>query len=268
MLETYSKNNWLLPSFSSQEFSSKTCEYAIVLITWNEGNKLKKQLDDLQEYLHHVDLILVDGNSSDGSTEVEFLKSKNVRTLLNCNEVGIGKALRVGLAYSVKENYKGILTIDCNGKDGVDAIPRIIEKLDQDFDLVQASRFMKGGIHKNTPVFRMLGIHLVIIPSLFIGSGFWFTDPTNGFKGLSRNYLLDDRVQPFRDVFERFNMQFYLNYCAPKNQFKVVEIPASRTYPDDGSLPTKIHGISTHFRIIYEILKTCTGGYNPKIDIS
>jgi dolichol-phosphate mannosyltransferase len=264
VLETYSKNNWQLPSYSQQEFSNKTCQYAIVLITWNEGNKLKKQLDDLQDYLSQVDVIIVDGGSNDGSTEIEYLKSKNIRTLLNCNEIGIGKALRVGLAYSVEENYKGILTIDCNGKDGVAAIPLIIEKLEQGFDLVQASRFMKGGIHKNTPIFRRLGIHLMIIPSLFMGCGFWFTDPTNGFKGLSRNYLLDERVQPFRDVFERFNMQFYLNYCAPRHRLKVVEVPASRTYPDDGSVPTKIHGISSHLRIIYEIIKTCIGGYNPR----
>lgn len=254
-----------LPLFEKDDISSnKQQKYVILLVTWNEGDKLRRQLDDLQDYLSLVDIVIIDGGSNDGSTDLDYLSTKNVRTLLTCYEPGLGTALRLGLAYALDEKYEGILAIDCNGKDGVEAIPRIIEKLEQGYDLVQASRFMSGGEHKNTPLLRWLGIHLVIIPALFLGSGFWFTDPTNGFKGLSPKFLLDDRVKPFRAVFQRFNMQLYLNYRAPKLGLKVIEVPARRVYPDDGSVPTKIHGLATHFQIIYETLKTCLGGYNPK----
>ncbi len=254
-----------LPLFTNQEIRKKQTDYAILLITLNEGDKLKKQIDELQEYQSLVDIIIVDGGSDDNSTELTYLESKNVRTLITCHERGIGSALRVGLSYALEHNYTGILTIDCNGKDGVESIPQIIEKLENGYDFVQASRFMKGGVHKNTPFFRMMGIFIVIIPALFLGSGFWFTDPTNGFKGFSRRFLLDPKTKPFRQVFKMFNMQFYLNYRAPKLGFSTIEIPAKRVYPDDGTVPTKIHGLATHLQIMYEIFKTCLGGYNPKL---
>jgi hypothetical protein len=43
-----------------------------------------------------------------------------------------------------------------------------------------------------------------------------------------------------------FNLQFYLNYRAPKLGFRTIEVPARRVYPDDGTIPTKIQGLATH----------------------
>ena len=35
-------------------------------------------------------------------------------------------------------------------------------------------------------------------------SGFRYTDPTNGFKGMSRGFLLNSREQPFPPIFQYY----------------------------------------------------------------
>lgn len=140
----------------------------------------------------------------------------------------------------------------------------MVQKLKDGYDMVQASRFMKGGIHRYTPLLRLIAIHAIFIPLMAFGSGYWFTDPTNGFKGFSRRYLLDERMQVFRNIFKKFNMQFYLNYRPHRLGYKVLEIPASRIYAEDGTLVTKIHGLQTHLVMMLELIRTVTGAYNPR----
>jgi len=168
-------------------------------------------------------------------------------------------------AYAIEQNYEGVITLDGNGKDGVEAISSFIEVLDQGYDLVQGSRFMKGGYHKNTPLDRYFGIRYVMAPLLALGGGFYFNDPTPTFRACSMCFLKDKRVQPLRKVFVRFNLHLYLNYRAAKLGFRVKQIPIRRVYPDDGTVPTKIHGFRTKFINLWEAVLTVLGTYNPRL---
>ena len=63
-----------------------------------------------------------------------------------------------------------VVTIDGNNKDCPLSIGDFIAKLEIGYDLVQGSRFIKGGEHKNTPFFRYIAIRLIHAPML---SFFW-----------------------------------------------------------------------------------------------
>lgn len=254
---------WEVPIHELTNLKDKQREYCVIITVWNEGERIQNQLREMQSQLTYVDIILADSYSNDGVLAEPFLQEMNITALLQTHERGLGCALRMGIAYALNKEYKGIITIDGNGKDGVEAIEIMVKKLEEGFDCIQASRFIKGGKHFNTPLERYIGVRYVIAPILALGCGFWFTDPTNGFKGLSRDYLLHPKVQPLRHVFKKFNMQYYLNYRAPKIGLKTTEIPASRGYPADGSIPTKIHGFKTRFTIIWELILTSFGRYNP-----
>ncbi|MEZ5392932.1 MAG: hypothetical protein R2724_08660 [Bryobacterales bacterium] len=93
---------------------------------------------------HLADIIIADGDSSDGSTEEGFLRSCGVRTLLVTRERGLGTALRMGFDYALAQGYEGVVTVDGNGKDGVGAIPEFLRLLDQGYDFIQGSRFVRG----------------------------------------------------------------------------------------------------------------------------
>ncbi len=254
---------WDVPSHEVVCFAPRSTRYCVQIIVYNEGERLRRQLARMRDSSQLADIIICDGRSTDGSADPDFLASQKVRSLLITDEPGLCTATRLGLAYALEQGYDGIITIDGNGKDGVEALPRFIARLDQGYDLVQGSRFIKGGHHKNTPLARRIGIHCIMSPLHLLGSRYAFTDPTNGFRALSRRFLLDPRTQPIRSIFVNFNLQHYLCYRAARLGLRIIEIPVVRVYPDDKSVPTKIVGPGRNLLVLWEMLVTICGGYNP-----
>lgn len=264
MNKKINSKGWAVPKHTKQEFFKKKSKYCIEIPVINEGEKIRKQLKILKKYARLIDIIVVDGGSTDGSTDSRFLKKVNVRTILVNRDTSPGKQgrdLRMGFAYALKEGYEGIITIDGNGKDGVDAIPRFIEALEQGFDFVQGSRYIKGGKHRNTPFERHIGARFLLSPVLSIGSGFWYTDTTNGFRAYSKKYLLHPKVRPFRKFFLTYDLLFYLTVRANQLGLKTKEVPVTRVYPK-GKVPTKIVGLKV-LKFVITAFEAALGKYNP-----
>lgn len=256
--------NWQLPKFEIHEFRKKSTKYSICIPVLNEGENIKKQLKRMLPYSGMADIIIADWSSTDGSTELGFLKKMNVRTLLTMKDLGRqGTQLRMGFAYGLKQGYDGIIQIDGNNKDGVEAIPKFIKALDEGFDYVQGSRFIKGGKAVNTPSLRYFAVRFLAAPILSLGALFWYTDVTNGFRGYSRKYLLHEGVQPFRDIFVKYEFNMYLTVRANQLGLKTKEIPVSREYPK-GKVHTKISFLKGNFDFLLSQLKAALGLYNPR----
>jgi dolichol-phosphate mannosyltransferase len=218
------------------------------------------------EFLRGVaDVIVGDGGSKDGCADPErYREYAAVRALLV--KTGPGKLsaqMRMLLDYGTNQGYEGFVFIDGNGKDGVEAIPSFLAAMDEGFDYVQGSRYVPGGVEKNTPLDRKLGVALLHAPVISLASGFRYTDTTNGFRAISRRAVLDPRLQVFRDVFDTYNLHYYLSVRIPRLGFRVRELPVSRIYPDSGPTPSKIGGLSSKLNIIKLLLKAASGGYNP-----
>ncbi len=256
-------NTWELPIFDTFEFAQKRTKYCIGIPIINEAEKFKKQLMLMKKYAHLADIIIFDGGSTDGSTNHDFLKTQGVRTLLVKKSFGKqGTQLRMGLSYAIKQGYEGVITIDGNGKDGVSAIPDFTEALDNGYDFVAGSRFLKGGKAVNTPLGRLLGIRLIHAPLISLAARHWFTDTTNGFRAYSKKFLLDPNVEPFRNIFVGYELLFYLMVRAGQLRFKTEEIPVVRSYPKN-KIPTKIKGFWNNVAVITTTLKILFGYYNP-----
>lgn len=252
------------PRYEIREIFAKRTRYCVCVTVFNEGERIRDQLGQMKARAGLADIVICDGRSTDGAVEPEFLESMGVRTLLITDECGLCTATRMGVAYAMDQGYEGVVTIDGNGKDGVEALPRFLGLLDAGYDLVQGSRFAKGGEHCNTPLERQIAIRCVQAPLIALGGGFWYTDPTNAFRAMSMRFLRDDRVQPVRRIFVRFNLQIYFIYQAPRLGFRVIEIPVRRGYPDDGTIPTKIRHWRTKALILRELLEVVTGRCNPR----
>jgi dolichol-phosphate mannosyltransferase len=252
-----------IPRHEIREFSPRKTRYCFCPVVYNEGDRFRRQLHEMSKNASLADILVAERRGNDGSTAPDFLQANGVRALLTTDEAGGATAIRMVFDYALREGYEGIVLIDGNGKDGVEALPRLLEQLEAGMDFVQASRFVCGGVHKNTPLLREIGIKFIVTPLLWLGGGFWYTDSTNGFRGYSRRFLEHPRVEPLRACFTRFNLQFYLSLMAPKLGLKLVEIPATRIYPDDGSTPTKVIGFKQNFLVLWEIVLTVCGKYAP-----
>lgn len=255
--------NWQVPAYKLQEFKPKVHKYCVCVPVINEGSKIQKQLQKIHDLRGDFDLIILDGGSTDGSLEEPFLRGMDVKALLTKQDKGkLSAQLRMGFAYALKENYDGIITVDGNNKDSVENIPDFIQKLEEGYDFVQGSRYVPGGVEINTPLSRKLAIKLMHAPFISFVSGFHYTDTTNGFRAHSTKLLLDNRLQPFRDVFETYELLGYLSVQAPKLGYKVTEIPVSRVYPK-GKVPTKISPLKGNLLLIKILLNL----YMKKYDV-
>jgi dolichol-phosphate mannosyltransferase len=252
------------PVFECAEFHPRTCSYALIIGVFNEGEKFTQQLISLQSFRSKVDIIIADGGSDDGATSSQLLQNKTRTLLINKDsQRGLSVQYRIALHYALNQGYEGVIMMDGNGKDGVEAIDAFIAKLKAGYDFIQGSRFLPGGHHENTPIDRVLGIRLVFNPIINLASGYHYTDGMNGFKACSRTFISDSRIQLFRSIFVRYNLQYYCNYSAPKIGFRVCEIPVSRRYTTSHLPQSKIIGLRARLKIIWELLNTITGRYNP-----
>jgi glycosyltransferase involved in cell wall biosynthesis len=255
-----------LPTFTEVFCGERHSRVCVLIPVINEGDRIVRQLRGMKDAMLGMDIVLVDGGSTDGSMEPGRLRAElGVNTLLV--KTGPGKLsaqLRVGLAWALRRGYDGIVAIDGNGKDEFRAIPRFAAKLAEGCDFVQGSRYLPGGVAENTPLDRELGVRFIHAPVISLGAGFRYTDTTNGFRAFSRRLLLDPRVRPFRAVFDTYNLHYYLAVRAPRLRFEVCEIPVERRYPAKGKAPTKISGWSGKLHILKQTFVAACGGYNPR----
>ena len=251
-----------IPTYLVQKFSSQEKKYCVCVPITNEGDRIRKQLERMTaaKISTYVDIIICDGDSTDGSLEIDLLKKNKVSVLLTKKDKGkLGAQLRMGYYYALTmRNYAGIITIDGNNKDSVENISDIAKKLEEGYDLVQGSRFIPGGKAINTPLLRYIAIKLIHTPTVSYIGGYKYTDTTNGFRGYSRKFLADSRVEPFRNIFSDYELLAYLSVRAPQLGYRTIETPVTRSYPAKGKTPTKISFIKDNvklLRILYDLYK-------------
>lgn len=264
-VETIVSNpSWEVPRYEQLLWLGRKHRHCVVIPVINEGSRILSLLDRMKvkNVAAQADIIIVDGGSTDGSLELERLKSKDVTGVLLKTAPGkLSAQLRCAYAFALGQGYEGIITIDGNDKDDPEAIPRFIQSLEDGVDFVQASRFIQGGVAENTPTSRNLAIRFIHAPMLSLFSGFKWTDTTQGFRAYSRRLLVDPDVAPFRDVFTSYELLAYLSYRAPKLGYTCVELPAIRRYPK-GEVPTKISLIRGNLAVFDVLLRACFGFYN------
>lgn len=260
-------DHWRVPSFEVAELAPRKTEYCAVIPVINEGERLLRQLEGMAAAGLGVDVIVADGGSTDGSNAAEPLRRLGVSALLVKTGPGrLSAQLRMGFAFALARGYAGVVTIDGNGKDGYQAIPDFVRALADGFGFVQGSRYIAGGAGKNTPLDREIAVRLVHAPLLSLAAGFRYTDTTNGFRGFSAELLRDDRVAAFREVFDSYNLHYYLSVRAARLGYRVTELPVRRAYPERGAVPTKISGFSGRMHILKQLVLTVVGAYDPPGD--
>lgn len=255
-----------VPRFECTEYAPKTKDYVVLIPIINEGDRIHKELFRAKKHnvSDYADIVICDGGSTDGCTDEQKLKKLDVNTLLVKKDSGKqGAQLRMGFWWALERGYKGIITIDGNNKDSIEDVPRFIEKLKEGYDLIQGSRFIKGGRAINTPWIRTVSVRLIHAPVISMTAHQHFTDTTNAYRAYSRRYLEDPRVQPLRDVFMTYELLAYLSVRATQIGMKACEIPVTRAYPKQGKTPTKISFFKGNSELLKILFRNARGEYNP-----
>jgi len=257
---------WEFPDFELNELAPKKQKYCVCVFVINEGEKIQKQLKKMKPFAKQLDIVIADGGSTDGSLEPEFLKQQHVRALLTKKGPGkLSAQMRMALAWAMHEGYEGAIVVDGNNKDDITALPDFVKLLDEGYDHVQGSRFIPGGHAINTPLERTIGLHLLHAPLISLAARHRHTDTTNGFRGYSARMLLDNELAVFRDVFQTYELHYYLSIESARSpqKYKLIETPVTRAYPPKGKTPTKISPIKGNAHVLKVLFKAVRRQYRP-----
>jgi len=119
----------------------------VLLCTYNEAENLSRLIPLLFEVVPQFDLVVVDDNSPDGTSDyVSSLQAENPRIHLitRTNERGLGSAVLTGFRYAIDQDYDLLLTLDADLSHPPKYIPDLL-KLMETADVSIGSRYVQGG---------------------------------------------------------------------------------------------------------------------------
>lgn len=198
----------------------------IIVPTVNERENLPRLAQKLLSLPVKVDMLVVDGNSSDGTGQIAdelAAKHPEIHVIHETKKSGLGRAYIAGFQWALERNYEFIFEMDCDFSHDPDDIPKFLEAAKKEnADVVLGSRYSGGIRVVNWPLKRLMlsrsaGIYVKII------TGMPFTDPTGGYKCFRRRALQAIRLDEVRS--NGYSFQIEMTHRLWREGYKVVEVP-------------------------------------------
>ena len=226
----------------------------IIVPTYNERENLPRIVPRLLSLSVKVDVLVVDGNSSDGTGQVAdelAAKHAEVHVLHETNKSGLGRAYLAGFKWALERGYEFVFEMDGDVSHDPDDVPKFLEAASkQNADLVLGSRYTGGVRVLNWPLKRLLlsrcaGIYVWLI------TGMPFTDPTGGYKCFRRRALQAINLDAVKS--DGYSFQIEMTHRLWRAGFRVVEVPITFTERVEGSSKLTRHIINEAFWMVWRL---------------
>jgi dolichol-phosphate mannosyltransferase len=198
----------------------------IIVPTVNERENLPLMVEKLLSLPVKVDVLVMDGNSSDGTGQIAdelVAKHPEVQVIHEAKKSGLGRAYIAGFKWALERGYEFVFEIDCDFSHDPAEIPRFLEAAKkQNADVVLGSRYDGGVRVVNWPLKRLMlsrcaGVYVSVI------TGMPFTDPTGGYKCFRRPALKAINLDEVKS--DGYSFQIEMTHRLWRNGYKIVEVP-------------------------------------------
>lgn len=229
---------------------------SVVIPAHNEEGSLEQTIRSFHSALKHAliphEILVVNDNSADQTENIIARLEKEIHELKHVNNVppnGFGFAVRCGL-----NNFKGdcVAIVMADMSDRPEDLVAYYRKLEQGYDCVFGSRFIKGGKVINYPALKYFLNRTgnFMIRALF---GMRYNDTTNAFKLFSRETI--EGIKPF--ISNHFNLTVELPLKAIVRGYSYTVVPNWWTNRKTGMAKFKIKEMGSRyfFIIIYCLLE-------------
>lgn len=228
----------------------------IIIPLKNEEKGIKNLIEKLTPVLDRIEkkinISFIDDYSSDQTWNIlkQYEEKINyVKIYKNENATGFGNALKVGIDKNLDDAII-VFMGDCS--DEPNNIIDYIKYLDEGYDCVFGSRFIKGSKLNDYPLVKLIFNRLAnnFIRILFFIK---YNDITNAFKAYKKKVL--DECNPI--ISQHFNINAELSLKAINRDFKYKVIPISWTNRSVGLSKFNIKEMSNRyfFTILYILLE-------------
>lgn len=221
-----------------------------VIPVFNEDNKLNNLINQMKinDYKKYgLNYIFVNNGSTDNSLEI--IKNSNFKFLNLKKNMGVGYALILGYLFAEKYKYDYIIHLAGNGKMSPSDIEKFMKSIiNEDYDFISGSRFLKHSSRKNNPIHRLVLIKLFGIFINFLLKK-KITDSTCGFRAFKVNIFKNFKKNFLnKNLFTYGYEYFSYGKILKNNNIKFTEVPVSMDYPSKKNY-TKIRPIIDWFII-------------------
>jgi dolichol-phosphate mannosyltransferase len=198
----------------------------VIIPTYNEIENINKIIRTTFSLNKDVDILIVDDSSPDGTAKqvTELIDEfKNRLFLINRKQKeGLGKAYIAGFKWAISNNYSIIIEMDADFSHDPSEIKNFIYKLENGYDFIIGSRYVKNGKVINWPFIRRFYSKSASVLTRF-STGMPIKDPTSGFVGYNTyalNALDFDKIR-----FVGYAFQIEIKYKLWVLEKKFLELP-------------------------------------------
>lgn len=237
---------------ANEKAAERALRVLVSLFVFNEGERFGRTLSRFPAQRPY-DVLVVDDGSTDGTPGA--IENQGFIVQRNGRNLGLGASIKRAFRYALEHDYDVLVIMAGNGKDDAAEIPRLLKPIIEDgFDFVQGSRFLKGGGHANMPFYRVFSTRFVHPIMFSILAGRWVTETTNGFRALRTAVLRDPRINWEQDWLDQYELEQYVHFKVVRLRYRRTEVPVSKIYPPRGQAYTKVKAFTGWWSMIKPVL--------------
>ena len=198
--------------------------YSVLIPAYNEEENIIPTLESLAAALRAesipFELLVVNDNSTDSTAGVIEGKSREIpeiRLVHNTPPGGLGRAIRCGLNHF---NGEVLAVVMADSSDHPDDVVRCYRKIEEGYDCVFGSRFIKGSKVTHYPPVKLVVNRIVnkVMQLLFLTH---HNDLTNAFKVYRRHVI--ESILPLQAA--HFNITIEMSLSSLIRRYRIAQIP-------------------------------------------
>lgn len=223
----------------------------IVMPVANEESTMATIIEEVLA-LNYENLYLypvVDAYSKDNTEAIirEYEKTNRVKCIFYQESTGVISCYFEGFRQALKDGAEQIIEMDGGGSHLPSELPQFIEMLNEGYDCVWGSRYVRGGDISNHPLYRrVLSGGGTWLANLVLGTS--LKDMTSGFEGFQREVLEEFNFDKFLSTGHMYQTEMRY-YCRKRN---TIEVPIHYI---GGSSSLKMKSVIEAIKILFLLKK-------------
>ena len=193
---------------------------------YNEEARVGTTVEAVKKY--HYFVVVVDGGSKDATAKVAA--DAGAKVVMHGVNQGYGGALQTLFKTAQKYQPDILIIIDSDGQHNPADVPRLVDKIQEGYDVVIGSRFLSEEGKKKIPEYRKLGMKVLDKATQMATPNIHITDSQSGFRAYAKRaynliHLSGDGMSAGSEILMQLN----------DNHMRISEIPISVRYDLEGT---------------------------------